>query len=69
MEELVAGLPGKPADASLTLATQDAEMQAFVARLKRKKLIRRVLVGIGVAAVLTVIMLLLCRLFGFSIIT
>ena len=65
MEELVAGLPGKPADASLTMATQDAEMQAFVARLKRKKLIRRVLVGIGVAAALAAIMLLLCRLFVF----
>ena len=57
MEELVAGLPGKPADASLTLATQDAEMQAFVARLKRKKRLKRVLVGIGVAAALAAIIL------------
>jgi hypothetical protein len=60
MEELVAKLPGKPANASLTLATQDAEMQEFVSRLKRKKLLKRVLVGIGVAAVLAAIILGIC---------
>ncbi len=60
MEELVAGLPGKPADASLTLATQDAEMQEFVSRLKRKKRLKGVLVGIGVAAVLAAIILVIC---------
>ena len=38
---------------------------AFVARIKRKKLIRRVLDGIGVAAALAAIILLLCRLFVF----
>ena len=62
MEELVAGLPGKPADASLTFATQDAEMQAFVSRLKRKKRLKRVLVGICVAAVAAII-LGVCSLF------
>ena len=65
MEELVAGLPaGKSADASLTLATQDAEMQAFVSRLKRKKRLGRLLAGIGVAAALAAIVLGLRLVFG-----
>ena len=52
MEELLSGLPEKPADASLTMNTQDAEIQEFVSRLKRKKRIRNLLIAAVVVAFL-----------------
>ena len=60
MDELIARLPAKPADSSLEMETQDAEIQEFVSRLKRKRLLRRLfLVGIVVIVVLAVVLVLL----------
>lgn len=59
MDELVSALPVKPADASLTMVTQDAEIQAFVSRLKRKKRIRWMVAAAIVAAALAVVLALL----------
>jgi serine/threonine-protein kinase len=60
MDELISHLPSKLADSSLEMETQDAEIQAFVSRLKQKRLMHRlILVGIGVAVVLTVVLAIL----------
>ena len=60
MDELISHLPAKPADSSLEMETQDAEIQAFVSRLKQKRLMHRLfLVGIGVAVVLAVVLAIL----------
>ena len=59
MEELLSGLPEKPADASLTMNTQDAEIQAFVSRLKRKKRIRNLLIAAIIVALLVLAVILI----------
>ena len=59
MDELVSALPVKPADASLTMVSQDAEIHAFVSRLKRKKRIRWMVAAAIVAAALAVVLALL----------
>ena len=56
--DLVAGLPAKPADKSLELETQDAEIQEFILRLKRRKRRRWLLAGIVAASLLAVGLLL-----------
>ena len=58
MEELVSELATKKIDRSLTMKTQDAEMQEFVSRLKRKKSRNWMLVGIAAAAVAVAVILL-----------
>ena len=55
---LVAGLPAKPADKSLELETQDAEIQEFILRLKRRKRRHWLLAGIVAASLLAVGLLL-----------
>ena len=62
MEELVSELATKKIDRSLTMKTQDAEMQEFVSRLKRKKSRNWVLVGIAAAAVAVAVILLVVLL-------
>ena len=64
MEKLVSELATKKSDPSLTMETQDAEMQEFVSRLKRKK--RRGLMLACIAAVLAIavvaaVAMLFCR--------
>ncbi len=56
--DLVAGLSAKPADKSLELETQDAEIQEFISRLKRRKRRRWLLAGIGALALLATGLLL-----------
>ena len=55
---LVAGLPAKPADKALELETQDAEIQEFILRLKRRKRRHWLLAGIVAASLLAVGLLL-----------
>ncbi len=52
MDELISGLSGKSADASLTMNTQDAEIQAFVARIKRRKRIKWMIIAAAAVAAL-----------------
>ena len=59
MQEIMAGLTTKKMDPSLSLETKDAEIQEFVSRLELKKHRRKLLIGIGVAAVLAVVILVL----------
>ncbi len=58
IDELVSALPRKPADASLTMDTQDAEIQAFVSRLKRKKRIRWIVAAVLATAAAIALVLL-----------
>ena len=57
MQTLMSELDGKKADHTLALETQDAEIQAFVAQLRKKRL-RGLLIGIGlVFAVLVAVVI------------
>lgn len=62
MEELISGLPNKPADASVTMDTQDEEIKAFVSRLKWRKRIRKLLFAALALALAAAIVLLFAKL-------
>ncbi len=61
VQDIVSGLSGKRPDGSLSLETQDAEMQAFVARLKWKRRRRWIAAVLFVAGLAAAIVLILAR--------